>query len=485
MAHKLEKIYQKSPRFFQDLMMTAYGFKIYRERFGKEFESWMKFFKKSEKWSLSEREAFQNEKLRELIKYCYKYVPYYRKIMKTRNLVPSDIKGVGDLYKLPILRKKDILQHYHAMISTEYTPKQLKESPTSGTTGSPLVVLWDKNIEIFNNAALWRHRSWAGVSFGDSYASVLGRVVVSYAQKSPPFWRHNYKWHQLYLSTFHLKDKSLPYYFDALTKANVKYIEAYPSTIYILAQYLEQHNETFPLKCIFTSSETLLPLQREVIEQRFQCKIYDYYGQSEGVMFSGECSRHTGHHLFFEYGITEIVDEDDTPLPANTHGKIIATSLHNFGMPLLRYENGDVTSINNRVTCECGRTLPRIADITTKAEDIVVLPDGRLISSSILTHPFKPMKNIIKSQIIQTKLDTIMIKIVKRPSFSQRDANHLVSEMKKRLGDNMKVVLRFVADIPRSANGKYRWVISEFPLSFGEKKVSNLFSTEFTEEVLN
>ena len=66
MAHKLEKLYLTSPIFMQNLMMTAYGLKIYYERFGKRFENWIKFFEESEKWSLNEQEAFQNEKLREL-----------------------------------------------------------------------------------------------------------------------------------------------------------------------------------------------------------------------------------------------------------------------------------------------------------------------------------------------------------------------------------------------------------------------------------
>jgi phenylacetate-CoA ligase len=475
-AHYLDKWYLKSPVIIQNIMMTGYGFKIYHQRFGKHYEEWMQFFDESEKWSLTEQETYQNKKLLELIRYCYDYVPYYRNVMKARKLIPSDIKTISDLPKLPILTKDDIRNHFYELISTKYRPEQLKQSPTSGTTGSPLTVLWDRNLDIINNAALWRHRSWAGINFRDPYASLLGRVIISQGQKYPPFWRRNYVWNQLYLSTFHLKDDTIPYYFDALKNAKVEYIEAYPSTIYILAQYLDQHNENFPLKCISTSSETLLPIQREIIERRFQCKIHDAYSQSEGVMFSGECSCHSGHHLFSEYGITEIVDENNRLLPPNNPGKIIGTSLHNYGMPLLRYENGDVTSINKDKTCKCGRELPLIANITTKAEDIVVLPDGRLISASILTHPFKPMKNIIKSQIVQKELDTLEIKIVKRSTYSKRDETILLTEFKKRLGSDINILIKYVEDIPLSANGKYRWVISNLPLNFGNKQARNLFA---------
>jgi len=105
-------------------------------------------------------------------------------------------------------------------------------------------------------------------------------------------------------------------------------------------------------------------------------------------------------------------------------------------------------------------------DVTTKAEDIITTKDGRYISSSILTHPFKPMHSIAESQIIQEDREHIRIKIVTRSSYQDKDTSYLIEEMKKRVGGDMEVEIEFVDQIPRTKAGKFRWVISKVPLEF-------------------
>jgi phenylacetate-CoA ligase len=466
-------VYNNSPVSIQNMLVSMQGKRLCRERFGSYYASLMKLWEVTQWLSFSELLELQGEKLRALIQHAYETVPYYKRVMSEAGLKPDDIKSVPDLEKFPILTKDDIRKNFKDLISTA-AKDDMAEGHSSGTTGSPINVLWDKNVITAHNAAIWRHRSWVGFEFGRPYASILGRVIVPISQKKPPFWRFNKAWNQLFLSSFHLESKNFPYYFEALSRHGIESIQAYPSTIFILASYLEQEGKYFPLKYIFTSSEPLLEIQREVIEERFKCKIYDCYGLAERVMYSGECAEHNGHHLYMEYGITEIVDNDALVLPAGKFGRVIATGLHNYGMPLIRYEVGDVSAYRTDL-CTCKRGLPLLEAITTKAEDIVVTPDGRYISSSILTHPFKPMVNIEKSQIIQEAPDRITIKIVKRPKYTDKDSKILLDEFYARLGDGIKIELDFVDDIPRSGSGKYRWVISKVPLKYKSKALENLY----------
>ena len=99
--------------------------------------------------------------------------------------------------------------------------------------------------------------------------------------------------------------------------------------------------------------------------------------------------------------------------------------------------------------------------VTTKNEDIVLTPDGRWISPSVLTHPFKPIRNILESQIIQERLNLLVIKIAKGPLYSEQDSLQLVEGIKERLGNSVDVELDFVDHIPRENSGKFRWVISK------------------------
>jgi phenylacetate-CoA ligase len=270
---------------------------------------------------------------------------------------------------------------------------------------------------------------------------------------------------QLFLSSFHLKKENLPYYVEQLISSKVRALEAYPSTAYILALYLLNEGEVLPLKAVFTSSETLFDYQREAIEKAFACRVFDAYGMAERVIFAAECDRHVGHHLNSDYGITEFIDSDKRLVPAGSVATIVGTSLHNYAMPFIRYEMTDACSLMSE-SCGCGRGFPMMHSVTTKQEAIVTLPDGRLISPSVLTHPFKPMHNIAESQIIQESVDELIVKIVKRPAYSAADEAMLISGFNDRLGTEVKIRICYVDEIPRTANAKFKWVISRITPKF-------------------
>ncbi|MEM2914926.1 MAG: hypothetical protein QXH91_05970, partial [Candidatus Bathyarchaeia archaeon] len=152
-------------------------------------------------------------------------------------------------------------------------------------------------------------------------------------------------------------------------------------------------------------------------------------------------------------------------VPSGKMGWLVGTSLHNFGMPMIRYLTNDLSSFKNS-KCKCGRTLPLMETITTKQEDIILTPDGRRISPSVLTHPFKPMRNILESQIVQEKLDLVVVKIVRSPQYSQEDSVKLIKGLQERLGKLVEIKLDFVDYIAREKSGKFRWVISRIDKNY-------------------
>ncbi|HFD33173.1 MAG TPA: hypothetical protein ENJ28_10780, partial [Gammaproteobacteria bacterium] len=266
-----ELTYEIMPCFLQNILISCYGEKIKMQRFNKRFFYYFDIFDKIQYSSIDELISFQNQKLRQLINHVYYNVPFYRNIFNERKLVPSDIKCRDDLYKLPIITKRDIKNNFPDFISKDKSINNLKKGHTSGTTGSPFELLWDHNIGIVNNAVLWQYRSWGGFKFGMKYATLLGRTIVPLKQQKKPFYRINYPWKQYLFSSFHLTPQNIESYFDELDKNDIHILEAYPSTAYILARYLEHNNLFYKMNAVFTSSETLLPLQRELIEYRFQC----------------------------------------------------------------------------------------------------------------------------------------------------------------------------------------------------------------------
>ena len=104
-----------------------------------------------------------------------------------------------------------------------------------------------------------------------------------------------------------------------------------------------------------------------------------------------------------------------------------------------------------------------LPDVATKAEDIVFTPDGRFVSPSVLTHPFKPFDQILKSQIIQDAADHVLVKIVPSADFTPEHRKQLEAGLRQRLGSAMRIETQLVDDIPAERSGKFRWVISQVP----------------------
>ena len=462
----IKRLYDLSPVSLQNILLTGYSSVLDRERYPKGFESFRKVMIEMQWCSNRELEEFQNKKLRLIIRHAQQTVPYYRKVFAQRKLAPSDIQNKQDLNKLPVLTREDIKRNFRQLISTDYKPNKLKFGHTSGTTGSPLEIGYDLNVIHATYAALDRQYEWAGCRLardGDRIAVLRGNVIVPLKQKDPPYWRYNRIHNQLLLSTFHLSPENLPFYVEEVERYEPAVFDGYPSTLYVFAKFLKNCGKKYPAKAVISSSETLYDFQRETIEESFQCRVFDYYALAERVVFATECERHEGHHLAMEYGISEILDEKNEPLPNGSTGKFVGTSLHNYGMPLIRYVTNDMTAIQNK-SCSCGRGLELMDDVTTKAEDTLTLKDGRLISPSVLTHPFKPLNSVEESQIIQKEYDRILINIVPRKDYSEADTQHLIREMKNRLGEEVRIDIQMVDHVDRTKSGKFRWVISEVPL---------------------
>lgn len=454
-----ERIYQLLPSRLQAAAINAHALRIRRQRYGRRFEETLERLLESERRDRSLIRAVQEKLLRALIAHAYESVPYYRGVMEERGLRPADISTLDDLPKLPLLTRDDVRRHGREMIAAGPRGRRLVHGHTSGTTGSPLSFLWDRETCIMHNAAVWRQRAWAGVDRRDWTAVLFGRRIVSAARRRPPYWQANRVQRQLWLSAFHMRDDTLDLYLEAIGRRGASVLEGYPSTVYVLARHVLRRGGSFPLRCVLTTSETLHPVQRETIESAFACRVFDYYGMAERAIFAAECEAHEGLHLMSEYGVTEFVDRGGVPVAEGSPGYMAGTSLHNFGMPFIRYLTSDVTR-PRPAPCSCGRTLPLVEAVTTKAEDLVITPEGRYISPSVLTHPFKPLDTVARSQIVQDRPDRIVVRLVPGPGFDEAAAGPLARELGERLGPSMTVLVEIVDAIPPERSGKFRWVVS-------------------------
>ncbi|KPK98803.1 MAG: hypothetical protein AMJ95_02350 [Omnitrophica WOR_2 bacterium SM23_72] len=418
-----------------------------------------KFLSASQYFSRWQLERYQTERLKLLLNYAYKNVPYYRDIFVKNNLVPEDINSLKDLRKLPFLTREDIIKNIDKLISSKIDKKFLFSVRTSGSTGIPVQFYRDIRYEYINYAFYRRTLASLGVAVNHNRGAliwlrpfVLGNVSSGYAYD--PCLK------ELSLATLR---KGLPCWdekLELIRKFKPFYLFAGSSTLYDFACYVKKHNiDDIALQCIVSSFENLFPCQREFIEKQFRCKAYNYYVCTERVISAWECLNQDGMHIDMERGIVEIVDDNGELLSDGHSGRIIATALHIFAMPLIRYDTGDIGSISDS-PCACNRGSPLLKSFEGRINEVIRYKD-KFIWSSALALISSQFKNIEKCQFVQEKETELIVNIVRRDGFSENDAKGIVAYLHNLIDEKLVIKLNFVEQIPRTEMGKFPFIISK------------------------
>ncbi|MDJ0898990.1 MAG: hypothetical protein QNJ55_09270 [Xenococcus sp. MO_188.B8] len=439
------------------LNLKGYAQKILRR--GSLFYNILQELKNNEQLSYEQLINYQNQKLRLTVKKAYQTVPYYRQLFDELKLTPEAIKTIDDLQLLPIMSKSDIRGKEKQFVSNAVPWKY--KTTTSGTTGTPVNLFRDYYNINFEHATFWRRRSWGKCSLDDPMVILKGDIIIPANATKPPFWKYVSSDNMLLMSSYHLSDRFIPYYLDKLRNFNSSIIEGFPSNIYRLARYMQLHQE-LPLnfKAVFTSSETLLPHQCQVIEE-YLGQIFDYYGQSERVAHFSHCE-HGNNHYVMDYSIVEF-------LPTKSSGlyKIVGTTLHNAAMPLIRYDTKDFVRISHR-SCPCGRAFPVVDLIEGRQEDYIATPCGKFVGGIGIV--FTNVPNLIEGQIIQEEIDSLRVLIVTTENFTDDDRNVLLKNIRERLGANMEIIIQKTAAIPRTKRGKFKLTLSKLNSKYGAQR---------------
>ena len=253
-------------------------------------------------------------------------------------------------------------------------------------------------------------------------------------------------------SSYHISEENIPYYIEKINKIKPEFIDSYPSSIFNIARFaLQKGLHIHSPKAFITSSETLLDHQREIISNVFNAPIFDQYGSAEQVLFISQCEYGT-YHIHPEFGFVEIIKNNN-----NEAGEVIATGFTNKAMPLIRYRIGDTVIMGEEV-CECKRNFPIIKKIIGRVDDMIITPEGNYVGR--LDPVFKGLSTIKNAQIVQEKLEHVVVNIVPAEDYHNDDGQVVVKELKKRLGEKMHITINVVSDIPLTKAGKFRSVVS-------------------------
>ena len=296
-------------------------------------------------------------RLRQQLIDAYRYVPFYRLRMTQAGLTPLDIRTHEDLRLLPVLTKRDIQDHQDLLVSSNVPPSKRQQNQTGGSTGSPLQFFVDVERLDSRMASVARHNTWAGLRIGDWYAHPWGsRFDVGDTPDPSPAWRQKFLYRNLSLHTAAVSEEAMMRFVEVLRKYRPKYMVAYAQSAVLFAEFCTANNiRDITFESMIVSAEMLLPGKREILEETFRGKVFDRYGCREVSVIASECEYHSGLHVNADALIVEV--EPAPNLPSGM-GRVLVTDLLNRSMPLIRYEIGDLASLESDMRCPCGRSLP-------------------------------------------------------------------------------------------------------------------------------
>jgi phenylacetate-CoA ligase len=383
-------------------------------------------------------ELLKNEAFLKMLNQVYKSNTFYKQLYNDHGVDINSIKSIDDSKNLPIIKKSDVRENTEQI--KQKTGLLINTGYTSGTTGSPLVVYRDYDSILNEHAYLWWYRINSGLNPKDRKISIRGdlnRDTLHYLDKAS---------NTLFISSFVLNDSNIKKIIPVIRKFRPKAVLGYPSSLYTIAIWLEENNEELNIPLSFTSSESLLSFQEQLINKTFHTKLFDWYGNAERTI-----ALYREDTKYFEpllYGINQYQKD-----------KVITTSLINNYFPLIRYEVNDVLNQSGKNNLE--KKSITIESIDGRIEDYVYLPDGTKIGR--LDVVFKALNNISMAQIIQKNISSIDVKIVPLDQLTKNDIQTLRQNLIFKLGRDIQINIKKITkeEIEYSFSGKFKLVISK------------------------
>ncbi len=426
----------------------------------------MKTLEKAQWLRPNKLKELQRERFQRLIHHAYRTVPYYHRIFDERKLKPEGVKDVNDFAKLPVLTRNDVRNNLKDLISIDYPRRKMRRSNTGGSTGEPLVFYTTRENRQWSNAARFLAWRWAGFEAGDKYAQLFGSSVDIKAHAAVRKRLEGLVKRQLSFNSYRWSEADMATFARVIAKSKPQVIYGNAVPVAMMAQFFEDSG--FPgihAKSIIIDSNQLFAREVATIERVFNCDVWWNYHNRENGTFAAECAEHDGYHLFTPNFAFEYLRDGD-PVAPNETGNIVVTDFHNYAMPFIRYEVGDLGSFTEE-TCPCGRGLPVMTQLHGRRADILMTDRGNLVIDPFYQfEKFFDVAKIKQYQVIQKDRTHTVVRIVPEATYSDRDIERIRNMVHFILGDTMHIDIKIEKTIASTKSGKRRSVIREFPIDF-------------------
>lgn len=419
-------------------------------------------------------EAYQAQRLNGLLASALAHSPWHAARLRDAGLDDAVRDGgvtLADLARLPTMNKRDTRDNVEHLVWRD-VPGGVFKYTTGGSSGEPLIFYFGRTRQASDAAGRMRARRWWGVQPGEREAYLWGAPVELNKTDRIKTLRDRLV-NQLVLNAFAMSPGRMDAYLDALQAWQPKCLYGYASSVALLAAHAEARQRTLhlpQLRVVCTTGEPVYPHQRELIARVFGAPVANEFG-SRDIGFTAHEAPGGQMLLMSESHVVEVLDESGQPVAPGEAGEAVITGLTSEAQPFIRYRTGDVMRLS-RDRAAGGQGLHVIAEVTGRQTDFVVAADGRVMHALAVIYVLRAVPGIAQFKCIQHALDRIEVQIVPDASWNEAARTAVAAGLQARLGENLKVELRLLDDIPPEASGKHRYVVSHVQLAESLKQAT-------------
>ena len=429
----------------------------------------------TERLPAAELEALQFRQLGELLAQAHRTVPYYGPVLRAAGYRPGEPVTVELWQRLPVLTRVRV-QEAGAQLHARELPAghgSIATATTSGSSGRPVTIRKSALFQFYWQCFTVRDHEWLARDLSARWMVVLRDDQRTDTVKQGPL-RRMANWGGPVAAIYPTGPGLFLDYrapaaelLSIIIQERPAYLITFPSLLReLLRESQASGRRPAGLREVRTTGEALDPELRDLTMSVWgstgtdPLSVTEVYSSAETGIIAMPCREQNALHVHAEGVRLEILREDGSPCEPGEEGRVILTSLHNFAMPLIRYEIGDRAVLGT--PCACGRTLPVLAAIPGRARDMLTLPDGRRRFPYYAHNTIMQVDAIVQHQVAQTARDEVELRLVVRRPLTPAEEAHIVTAATQGLGGEHRVRLVYRSEIPRQASGKFAEFTNEF-----------------------
>jgi len=417
-------------------------------------------------WDTAALQAQQFNQLRSLLTHAYHTVPFYHGRLKQLGYTPGQEIGMDFWSRIPLLKRSDIQEERQNLLSDRVPENHgpVKEIRTSGSSGQPIRAAGTGVTSLFWQVFTLRDHIWHERDLSSKLAAIrsegtrkLSSKGQVYADWGPPVNQVAASGPAALLGI----QTDIPEQAHWLIAQAPSYLLTHPTNLYELAKYFIETGHTLPrLKQARSFGETLDPKVRSACREAWNVPVVDMYTTQEVGYIALQCPQHEHYHIQSENVYVEILNEDGICCKPGEIGRVVVTPLHNFAMPLIRYEILDYAEAGDH--CSCGRGLPVIRRVMGRQRNMITLPNGERHWPRFPARMWEDIASVIRQvQLIQKDLNSIEARLVSKRKLTAAEEERCTAVLTERFAYPFSVTFKYFDEIPRTANAKYEDFVSE------------------------